>query len=365
MSASRRNFGLDILRAAAILGVFLCHELSLKIAGADVLASLGSGVDLFFVLSGFLIGGICFRSLRDDEFSFWKFWRSRWWRTLPPYAAALLFYLAIRPFYPPFPQLPLYYIVFLQNYLGVTGFGPSWSLCVEEHFYLCLPILVFLAVRSAGHRTLKYLLPILFFAPLVLRIGTYWIEGAMPPQWYWMTHLHCEGLIAGVWLSYLSVFDRPAFDRLKKPCRWLPFIPVVLILALPYWNPRPLLFDFLVNTLFALGFAASLRRLYDFKWEPVSRVGRLIHWCVTGTALCSYSIYLTHTIFDPWLRAHLEPVLSRGSVRSAILLTVTWIVGVVFYLLIERPTIITRDRYLKRVKVPAIAAPLPQEGDAA
>jgi peptidoglycan/LPS O-acetylase OafA/YrhL len=361
MSVSSRNLGLDILRAAAILGVFLCHELTLRIAGADLLAPLGCGVDLFFVLSGFLIGGICFRSFRDEEFSFWNFWRSRWWRTLPPYAAALLLYLAVRQFYLPFPPLPSYYFVFLQNYLGVTGFGPSWSLCVEEHFYLCLPILVFFALRFAGHRVLKFLLPILFFGPLALRLGTYWIEGSMPSQWYWMTHLHCEGLIAGVWLSYLLVFDRPGFDRLKKPSRWLLFIPIALILGLPHWNSRPLLFDLVINTLYAVGFAACLRQLYDFEWEPASRVGRLIHWCVTGTALCSYSIYLTHTILDPWLRARLESVLPHSPLRSAIVLTMTWSFGVVFYLLIERPTIITRNRYLKRIKMPANREPLSQE----
>jgi peptidoglycan/LPS O-acetylase OafA/YrhL len=365
MIISRRNVGLDLLRAAAILGVFLSHELSLSIAGGNVLGFLGNGVDLFFVLSGFLIGGICFRSLRNNDFSFWRFWRSRWWRTLPPYLAAILFYIAMRRFYPPFPPLPLYYVLFLQNYRGITGFGPSWSLCVEEHFYLCLPIVVFLVARSLGTKALGYLLPILFFVPLVLRLGTYWIGGGMPSQWYWMTHLHCEGLIAGVWMSYLSVFDRAKFDRLKIPSRVLLPVPVALVLILPYWNPQPMVFDLLINTLFALGFAAWLRYLYDLSWEPATRMGRLIRWCVTGTALCSYSIYLTHTIFDPWLRMELAPFLGRGAVRSLIVLSSTWMVGIIFYFLIERPTIITRDRYLKKVGPPVIQVAMPQEGHAA
>jgi peptidoglycan/LPS O-acetylase OafA/YrhL len=364
MSAGKRNFGLDVLRAAAILGVFLCHELNVNIAGADVLAPLGSGVLLFFVLSGFLIGGICFRSLRNNDFSFWNFWRSRWWRTVPPYIAAIFLYLIIRHFYPPFPQLPLYYGVFLQNYLGVTGFGPSWSLCVEEHFYLFLPIVLYLVVRFLGGVVLRYLLLMLFFVPLILRFGTYWTQRSMPSQWYWMTHLNFEGLIAGVWISYLLVFDRPTFEWLKKPSKWLLPIPVALVLTLPFWNRRPMEFDLCINTLWALGFGAWLRYLYDLRWEPVSRVGKLIHGCVTGTALCSYSIYLTHTIFDPWLRARLAPVLTRGALRSLFVLSATWIVGVIFYFLVERPSIITRDRYLKNDKAPAIPGSLSEKADA-
>jgi peptidoglycan/LPS O-acetylase OafA/YrhL len=366
MSASERNFGLDTLRATAIAGVFLSHEVGMKFGGVAVFSSLGCGVDLFFVLSGFLIGGICFRSVRNESFSVWKFWRARWWRTLPPYAAAILFYIAIRPFCTQLPPLYPYYAVFLQNYLGVIGFGPSWSLCVEEHFYLCLPILVILVVRLVGIRGLRFLLPILFLTPLALRLATYGIEGRnMPSQWYWMTHLHCEGLIAGVWMSYLLVFDRPSFDNLKRQSRWLLPIPFVLVIALPCWNSQPMLFDLLINTLYALGFAAWLRHLYELKWNPVTHVGRLTRWCVSGTALCSYSIYLTHTTFDPWIRMRLTPLLTRGGLRTLFVLSATWSVGVIFYFLVERPTIITRDRYLKKAAAPATRVALPQEEGAA
>jgi peptidoglycan/LPS O-acetylase OafA/YrhL len=365
MRAGGRIFGLDVLRAAAILGVFLAHELNVWIAGVNVLGELGSGVFLFFVLSGFLIGGICFRSLRNDKFSIWEFWRSRWWRTLPPYVAAIFLYLAVRPFHPQFPPLPLNYALFLQNYLGQPGLEVTWSLCVEEHFYLCLPIVIFLAVRFAGRSALGVVLPVLFFVPLALRLSTYWIEGAMPIQWYRMTHLTFDYLIVGVWLSYLLEFDRPAIDRLKRPSRWLLAVLVVNIVVLPWWNSRSMLFDLFFPSLLALGLGALLLQIHDLRWEPVSRIGRLIRWCVVGTALCSYSIYLTHTTLDPLMRAHLQSVLTRGPIRSVIVLSVTWFGGVMFYLLIERPTIISRDRYLKRLKVPTLQIPLQQKADAA
>lgn len=359
-----RKFGLDVLRAAAILGVFVSHEVKLDIAGVDVLGELGTGVFLFFVLSGFLIGGICFRSLRENEFYFWGFWRSRWWRTLPPYVAAIFLYQSLRLFHPQFSPLPLYYGLFLQNYLGQPGLGVTWSLCVEEHFYLCLPVVLFLAMRLVGRRALGFLLPVLFFLPLVQRLTIYWIDGYMPQQWYRMTHLSFDYLIVGVWLSYLLVFDRPAFDGLKRPSRWMLLFPVAQIVVLPRWNPHPLLFDLFFPNLLALGLGALLLQVHDLQWMPVSNLGKVMRWCLVGTALSSYSIYLTHTTLDPLIRVQLEPVLARGPVRSIIVMAVTWIGGVAFYLLIERPTIITRDRYLKSVKSLPVQAQLPQEGHA-
>src|SRR5271170_481437 len=182
MQNSKRNIGLDILRASAIVGVLLAHGLVLPVKGRDVVAPLGSGVELFFVLSGFLIGRIYFRSSQGESFSFWNFWRSRWWRTLPPYYATILLYVLMR-LAAPAPGLHWYYALFLQNYLGVTGFGPSWSLCVEEHFYLLLPIIGVAVDRLLGRRSWRYLLPAAITVPLVLRLLTLLLIKPLPDQW--------------------------------------------------------------------------------------------------------------------------------------------------------------------------------------
>lgn len=90
----------------------------------------------------------------------------------------------------------------------------------------------------------------------------------------------------------------------------------------------------------------------------VSLTGRLLHFGVSGTALCSYSIYLTHTTFDPVVR-HLMENSHRGITKSVIVMTVTWIGGIVFYFLAERPAIISRDKYLKSTPA-AVEVPIPQ-----
>lgn len=346
MEIGKRNIGLDVLRAAAILGVFVAHGLNLEVAGRNLLGALGSGVELFFVLSGFLIGRIYFRSAGSGSFSLWHFWRSRWWRTLPPYFAAIVVYVAVH-FAFPAQALHWYYALFLQNYLGVTGFGPSWSLCVEEHFYLLLPILALVADQLAGRRSLRYLLPVAFFVPIALRFVTLAIYKPLPSQWYWFTHLHCDGLIAGVWLAYLFIEDRATFQRLKTPAKWLLPVSPFMVMLLPVWDPRPLAMDMFVNTIYAVGYAAWVRYLYDMRWMPVTSVGKLLRSATVGVALCSYSVYLTHTTFDPVIRNNILGAWHRSAAKSLVVLSLTFLFGVLFYFLVERPTIISRDRYLK------------------
>jgi peptidoglycan/LPS O-acetylase OafA/YrhL len=344
VKSGERNIGLDILRAVAIIAVFLGHGLTLRIHNIDLLEAFGSGVELFFVLSGFLIGRIYFRSA-NGSFSFWNFWRSRWWRTLPPYIAAILLYVVVERIYPPLNHLHWYYGLFLQNYLGVVGFGPSWSLCVEEHFYLLLPIAGFFIGRLGGRGAFQYLLPALFVLPLLCRLALL-RHAQLPFQWYWFSHLHCDGLIAGVWLAYLFVNQPLLWLRLKQPIKWLlPICPLV-VLGSPLFHPRPLVADMLMNSLYALGYAAWVRWLYDLKWLPVMLAAKLTKSALVFTAVCSYSVYLTHTIFDPWIRSSIP--WHRGVGKSLVVLTLTFALGVVFYFLVERPTIISRNLYLKR-----------------
>jgi len=339
---SRRNFGLDLARAVAITMVFLSH-------GVSALESLGVGVDLFFLLSGFLIGRIYLRSQADAHdapgtFTLWGFWSARWFRTLPPYLAALgLFALAE----PHFHNNPIhsYYLIFAQNYLGVSGFGPSWSLCVEEHFYLALPLIGFLALRFVGRRRLAWVLPMLALVPQILRTAAV-LGGGLPENWYWQTHLHCEGLILGVWLAYVFV-DRPElWHKLRAPAMPLVIIPIAILVYQNVVAEQPLAFRATVFLLYAVGYAAWLRLLYDVRWTPDSSLGKGIKETVHGIALASYSIYLVHTLLFTDVRLLIDGW-PRGVVKSGTILACTLVGSGVFYFAVERPTILLRDRLLR------------------
>ncbi len=323
----------------AISLVFFSH-------GVTAAKPLGAGVDLFFVLSGFLIGRIYFRSTAAADFSLWRFWRARWWRTLPPYYAAVALFAA---FSLKFSGNPIhwYYILFAQNYVGMSGFEPSWSLCVEEHFYLLLPLLGWLAERTLGRRSFLWLLPIAAFIPQLLRLWYLIVLGRFPSDWYWMTHLHCEGLILGVFLAFLYVDHEAIWRKLRPIALLLTPIPLVLLLVMMIHPAASMASQVWICLAWALGFSGWLRTLYDLKWEPASRAGDMVKNSIHGLALCSYSVYLVHVLFFTDIRTLID-AWPRGPVKSGFILASTFLLSLVFYFLVERPTIRMRDRYLGR-----------------
>lgn len=337
----KRNFGLDLLRALAIAGVFLAH-------GVTVLAPLGIGVDLFFVLSGFLIGRIYFRWRHEGRFSLGRFWIERWWRTLPPYLAALGLFALAEQWIPSNP-VNWHYLLFLQNFTGITGFGPSWSLCVEEHFYLMLPLLALGAERLFGRKHFTWLLPAIFFVPTLLRITAITYVGGvakMPHEWYRMTQFHCDGLIAGVYLAFLFVEHPKAFAFARRPALALAPLVLVSVAATPFLHDG-VFFESVHSAVEALGFAGWLLIAYGISWKPLSVAGRLVEQSIRGLALTSYSIYLLHVL----VMTDLHVILSnwhRGAGKSLFILSTTLAVSIAFYFLVEKTSIRSRDRFLRR-----------------
>jgi peptidoglycan/LPS O-acetylase OafA/YrhL len=136
-----RIYGLDVMRAAAMICVILTHS------GIRTIYDMRYGivaVESFFVVSGFLIGAILIRDFKDGvNFSTVSyFWKKRWFRTLPLYYAVLLIKFIF------IDQTPgwniLYYFVFLQsNIYGIDFLPVSWTLVVEEWFYFINPVLFY------------------------------------------------------------------------------------------------------------------------------------------------------------------------------------------------------------------------------
>jgi peptidoglycan/LPS O-acetylase OafA/YrhL len=159
-ATAKRVFGLDVMRAAAILIVVDAHAtIALKeyYNGLFVHHLIPDGVELFFVLSGFLIGGILIRSYEKketfDRELLLNFWTRRWFRTLPTYYLVLggLIALALlRAWWNglhhnlPARDTLLSYFFFLQNFTSyIPDFFPeTWSLAIEEWSYLSLPLIM-------------------------------------------------------------------------------------------------------------------------------------------------------------------------------------------------------------------------------
>ena len=149
-----RVFGLDLLRAIAVLMVLVAHARfgwpgMNRHFDASIFGFLG--VELFFVLSGFLIGGILLRTMPGEPglSDLRTFWVRRWFRTLPNYYLFLGLNLALVSAIATVPSGVAPYAVFLQNFTTDTlpFYNESWSLAVEEWFYLAFPLLMFLFLR--------------------------------------------------------------------------------------------------------------------------------------------------------------------------------------------------------------------------
>src|SRR3954468_7131740 len=148
-----RQPGLDLLRAIAIIVVVIYHAalFGFKLPGrVDRFGWIG--VDLFFVLSGYLIGGQLLAPLaRDRRINLGRFFARRALRIMPAYFAILAVYFLLPPWreYPEMSQPLWKFLLSVQNIAlhGGTAFSHAWSLAVEDQFYLALPFLLLFLYR--------------------------------------------------------------------------------------------------------------------------------------------------------------------------------------------------------------------------
>ncbi len=187
-SSSKRIFGLDFLRAVAILWVVYDHSTSyinhkyqfwfyLPINFFD-------GVTVFFVLSGYLIGNIFLTQFYGNDFSFKKivrFWIRRWLRTLPAfYFVYGVFFLYILISDKALEQFSFKIFFFVQNFLSPppNWFLEAWSLSVEEWFYVLFPVTIFVVsfIFKRKKNILLMVISIFLLLPLTLRLYYFYTD---------------------------------------------------------------------------------------------------------------------------------------------------------------------------------------------
>jgi peptidoglycan/LPS O-acetylase OafA/YrhL len=223
---------LDGIRALALIPVLYIHSNVIEHTGLGIFAAYGwITVDLFFVLSGFLITGILLDA-KGKEGYFRNFYARRVLRVWPLYYALLFLVLVLFPRFRHEAQelgrfSPWYYFFFLQNLFPFGGFvlvlTPTWTLGVEEQFYLVWPLLISLVSRR--------FFPVLIAAGLVvlplLRLGTLYLTH----DWiyiYILTFCRADALLVGAALAYWMRSSSYSEGRLLAFGRW-----AVLLSAVP------------------------------------------------------------------------------------------------------------------------------------
>lgn len=366
-TSTARNAGLDTLRALAIALVFANHY-TLFISGAPTLGWFGeigwSGVDLFFTLSGYLIGNQILAAIRRSQqgqsrLSLVRFYARRLLRTLPNYYVVLALFACWPYFRMELVLPPLWqFLTFTQN-LGLqpgTAFSHAWSLCVEEQFYFLLPAAALLIAACRKSLLLAW-----------LTVGAMLVGGMLVRSHLWLTYVASEPegsrvfytliyysslcrfdeLVIGVALALLKNYHAVLWARLTAHGNWL-LLAGTAALALVwtgFFNDH-YGYSMTVYGYPALGFSYALLLLAAL--SPGAWLQRLPVPGAASLALWSYAIYLLHKTLCMLLRAPLEELGWHADHWATVLLmaAASVLAGWLLYQLVERPFMALRDRYV-------------------
>jgi peptidoglycan/LPS O-acetylase OafA/YrhL len=344
-----RRLDLDVVRGVAIV-LALGWHFSRTSSGNVVLDALQmpgrlfgwAGVDLFFVLSGFLVGQLVLRErARTGAFDGRRFTARRVLKLWP----VLYVFLAVHAVVgdEPWGSYLWQNAFHVQNYAG-TSLTHLWSLAVEEHFYLALALVFpFLARRRAFVRLLIGILLAVLVTALALRVvGA--LNGAWDVALQWRTHFRADSLAAGVLLAVVRVHAAPAFERLVRR-RWLwGAVTAVGFGLLAVIGKDGAVAATVGYTVAYVTGAAFLLLLHGAAWVP--RAG----WLSRPLAMLgrySYGIYIWHVLaaqlvldllpgLDYESHTPLAQLAKYGAAIGA---------GIVATVLVERPVLLLRDRF--------------------
>lgn len=353
---SRRCFGLDLMRAVAALLVVLSHcgEFFLPLwPGLPGLWFVGGlGVDLFFVLSGYLVGGLLIDAARAGHAWIGPFWLRRWWRTLPSFYLFLLINVLLAHWIDGAWMNPLAHVLFVQNLAWVAPefFPEAWSLAIEEWFYLLAP-LAFLALGLRADRlrgVLAFALALLVLG-LALRIGAVWL---FDPAWddgiKRVALMRVDAIAWGL-AAVAAMRLWPGFAHDWRRTMFASGISIIAAAAaLAYASVIDQSFSarVFVFSLTGLGAAALLPWLVALNAAPWRAATRAIF----ALAIWSYALYLVHMpVLRIWQELLPPPAdWSSAWLQAGIYLALSITAAALTYVGFERPVLRWRDRHFSR-----------------
>lgn len=350
LNTRQRNSAIDVFRGMAIVGVVLFHF------GAWSYGYLG--VQLFFVVSGFLVGGLLIDALcAEERISFARFVLSRGCKIWPSYFAFLLLGTAIAHLlyarsHPgeliPWNEWPRY-LLFYRNYRGGShwSFDHIWSLCVEEHYYLILP-LVFLFVqhfRQARERLLAAILVSMIAGGILGRIGSHHFHF----ETYSATHNCLDALAWGTLLRFglKSGAVRPP-QGWRRAWTLIAAAGTICGAVLLHSSGRsPLFNEVYFSAIISPALALAMLGCVDLDMSRARALRFLAYY--------SYNWYLWHPLLIAFLRDEIGSV----PLRFAVYMASSLALAITFTLLVEEPVLARRKRILNRTFGPPVGRSMP------
>lgn len=366
INSQKKLHGLDHLRALAIIFVFFFHYYIVSGGQPEWLPKVASfgwiGVDLFFVLSGFLISSQLFVQIKQEQkISFKRFFIKRIFRIIPAFLVTVSIYFCV-PFFREKEALPPLwkFLIFTQNLgLNLKDFGTfshCWSLCVEEHFYLFLPIILILLQFTNSIKKSYWLLIALFLFGFATRIYSfnqlylpkiedenswmYWYKFI-----YYPTYNRLDGLLIGVSIAVIYVFKPNLWNQLSKFGNQFILLSLCLLTSAYFLCEDQQTFNASIFgfPLIALGFGFMVL-------GAISPTSFLYKWnskMTTFIATLSFSIYLTHKGIIHMTNKLLETLKIDSNLTMMISIVTCLLGAYLLNLTIEKPFMKLRDRVIK------------------
>ena len=370
MVIKKRIFGLDLIRAIAISLVVLSHCTFLVFPNSEsfvitAVRLLGAiGVDIFFVLSGYLIGGIILKHMQKNEFGFLdllRFWKRRWFRTLPNYFLILIIniilgFLLINEL----PERIYSYFLFLQNFSSPHPdfFTEAWSLSVEEYAYLILPLLIFASIRISRTNKEKVFFQITLlsiFLLFILKMYYFFnIEINTYKDWSSSFRKVVIYRIDSIYFGFILIYLFRKYTTQILKIKYLLFIIGVMIFGgihalmfrlniLPQTNAFFYVFIYLQVVILSISLMFPI--VVDIKYDGVLK--QLVEYVSTR----SYAIYLINYSI---VLLSLKYIIQKENLSMGILafyvsvfLLVTIVLSEIVYRYFEKPILNYRDKKYK------------------
>ena len=354
-----RNIGLDVARSTAIIFVLIAHFsmfFSTKTNISPILHGFGFfGVELFFVLSGLLIGRILIRDLLYNHSfqALLSFWKRRWYRTLPAYYLiwSILFFRSGSD------PNNLVHLFMLQNFFyGPRDlfFGVSWSLAAEEWFYLLAPLLMYTILKFKITNPRKLMINMCFIGILLAPVLRLIFALLFDQHEHWgdirkSSFIRLDAFLFGILIATIQSYYPYVFTFINKHKYFFLSLSAVGLglCSTQFRNMENIATIFNKTILFTLTdfFIALVLILFDSsnlfsKWRNSWKEKVVFFISIT-----SYSVYLIHWDIMIKFMSYKVGTASLGLITVLLLLCTctTYIVASFIYMFWERPFLAIRD----------------------
>ncbi|WP_435136128.1 acyltransferase family protein [Actinacidiphila sp. bgisy144] len=343
----KRVDGIDGLRTLAVMLVIIYHFHPDKVPGGSI------GVDIFYTISGFVITRLLLAEFaRTGGIGLWQFYRRRWWRLVPALLVvcvmtALLSFAPLQSFrhgvsaalLSAFSLVNLVRAAQAGAYSGVTApLGHTWSLGVEEQFYLLWPPVLLLLLRRLRARTVLIAAAVLTLLPLLWRFHLWDAQAAH--RIYNGPDTRADQLLAGAVLAILLARLAPDDPWREKLRTWAArlWVPAFVLLGLIVWQVQITGHSAWIAPEYTVGFLVTalltvvlLTALELLPGSPLAKVLSIAPLAWIGRNL-SYGLYLWH-----YPLMHLLSDLGVRRMLFPSTLLATFIMALASYFLVEEP----------------------------